>query len=212
MVPASTGFTTLEDLDDANICVLSGTTTELNLTAGVQCPRHLRSTRWCSPTTPSCGRPMRRASVKAGPPTRPARFVQVHDRERGWRRSADHVRGLLQGAARSRRRSTVTPLGPGGRMGRSWPPSRRGSSVSTRATSPAIPVGRSQRPATSSADGGLQPEHSAFRADFAVQVVSQVGNYEEIYNQISSRSGSRSTASVNDLWSNGGLMYVPPYR
>ena len=33
MVPASTGFTTLEDLADANICVLSGTTTELNLTA-----------------------------------------------------------------------------------------------------------------------------------------------------------------------------------
>ncbi len=33
MVPASTGFTTLEDLDDANICVLSGTTTELNLTS-----------------------------------------------------------------------------------------------------------------------------------------------------------------------------------
>ena len=33
MVPASTGFTTLEDLSNANICVLSGTTTELNLTA-----------------------------------------------------------------------------------------------------------------------------------------------------------------------------------
>ena len=33
MVPASTGFTELEDLADATICVLSGTTTELNLTA-----------------------------------------------------------------------------------------------------------------------------------------------------------------------------------
>src|SRR6056297_1129737 len=33
MVPASTGFTTLEDLADASICVLSGTTTELNLTS-----------------------------------------------------------------------------------------------------------------------------------------------------------------------------------
>ena len=33
MVPASTGFTTLADLADANICVSTGTTTELNLTA-----------------------------------------------------------------------------------------------------------------------------------------------------------------------------------
>ncbi|MDH3293719.1 MAG: transporter substrate-binding domain-containing protein, partial [Acidimicrobiia bacterium] len=33
MVPASTGFTELEDLADASICVLSGTTTELNLNA-----------------------------------------------------------------------------------------------------------------------------------------------------------------------------------
>lgn len=33
MVPASTGFTELEDLADATICVLQGTTTELNLTA-----------------------------------------------------------------------------------------------------------------------------------------------------------------------------------
>ena len=33
MVPGSTGFTTLEDLADASICVLSGTTTELNLTS-----------------------------------------------------------------------------------------------------------------------------------------------------------------------------------
>ncbi len=33
MVPAETGFTTLEDLADASICVLSGTTTELNLTS-----------------------------------------------------------------------------------------------------------------------------------------------------------------------------------
>jgi general L-amino acid transport system substrate-binding protein len=33
MVPASTGYTELEDLADASICVLSGTTTELNLNA-----------------------------------------------------------------------------------------------------------------------------------------------------------------------------------
>lgn len=46
--------------------------------------------------------------------------------------------------------------------------------------------------------------------DFALNVVEQVGNYEEIFNrypQLGVLEGS-----VNDLWSNGGLMYVPPYR
>ena len=46
--------------------------------------------------------------------------------------------------------------------------------------------------------------------DFAVQVVSQVGNYAEIYNQFDELAPL--DGSVNDLWSNGGLMYVPPYR
>ena len=47
-------------------------------------------------------------------------------------------------------------------------------------------------------------------SDFAINVVEKVGNYEEIFNrypQLGVLDGS-----VNDLWSNGGLMYVPPYR
>lgn len=47
-------------------------------------------------------------------------------------------------------------------------------------------------------------------SDFAVQVVSQVGNYEENFSrhpQLGTLAGS-----ANDLWTNGGLMYVPPYR
>ena len=49
-------------------------------------------------------------------------------------------------------------------------------------------------------------------ADFAVQVVSQVGNYEEIYNRNIIPIGLPLDGSNNDLWTNGGLMYVPPYR
>jgi general L-amino acid transport system substrate-binding protein len=47
-------------------------------------------------------------------------------------------------------------------------------------------------------------------ADFAVQVVEQVGNYAEIYNSYPELAPL--DGSVNDLWSNGGLMYVPPFR
>jgi general L-amino acid transport system substrate-binding protein len=48
--------------------------------------------------------------------------------------------------------------------------------------------------------------------DFAIQVISQVGNYEEIYNRHLIPIGLPLDGSPNDLWTNGGLMYVPPYR
>ena len=51
--------------------------------------------------------------------------------------------------------------------------------------------------------------------DFVVAVISAVGNYGEIYDRAFgpdtalnlSRAGT-----VNDLWTNGGLMYSPPFR
>ncbi|MEA2026386.1 MAG: amino acid ABC transporter substrate-binding protein, partial [Chloroflexota bacterium] len=50
---------------------------------------------------------------------------------------------------------------------------------------------------------------------FVVDVVSAVGNYGEIYD----RAFGPDTAldlgrdgTVNDLWTNGGLMYSPPFR
>ena len=49
-------------------------------------------------------------------------------------------------------------------------------------------------------------------SDFAMQVVSQVGNYEEIYRAHLEPLGLPLDGSVNDLWTNGGLLYVPPYR
>ncbi len=48
--------------------------------------------------------------------------------------------------------------------------------------------------------------------DFVVQIISQVGNYEEIYNRNLVPIGLPLAGTPNDLWSNGGLMYVPPYR
>ena len=48
--------------------------------------------------------------------------------------------------------------------------------------------------------------------DFAVQIVEQVGNYLEIYNAHIPAIGLSLEGSPNDLWTNGGLMYVPPYR
>ncbi len=49
--------------------------------------------------------------------------------------------------------------------------------------------------------------------DWAVNVISAVGNYEELFERT---LGSKSKANVergrNKLWSEGGLLYAPPVR
>ena len=46
--------------------------------------------------------------------------------------------------------------------------------------------------------------------DFATQVVAQVGNYGEIFDEHLTPLGLE--RGVNALWTDGGLMYAPPYR
>jgi general L-amino acid transport system substrate-binding protein len=46
--------------------------------------------------------------------------------------------------------------------------------------------------------------------DYAVQVVTQVGNYAEIFDANLAPLGLE--RGVNALWTDGGLMYAPPYR
>jgi len=47
--------------------------------------------------------------------------------------------------------------------------------------------------------------------DFAVQIIKQVGNYGEIFDRnVGAPYGV--ARGVNDLWTNGGLMYSPPFR
>ncbi len=47
-------------------------------------------------------------------------------------------------------------------------------------------------------------------ADFAVQVISQVGNYAEIFEANLAPLGLE--RGINTLWSDGGVLYAPPYR
>lgn len=46
--------------------------------------------------------------------------------------------------------------------------------------------------------------------DFAYQIISQVGNYAEIFDRHLTPLGLE--RGVNALWLDGGLMYAPPYR
>ena len=47
----------------------------------------------------------------------------------------------------------------------------------------------------------------------AVQMVTQVGNYGEIFNRnVGPDTPLRLERGVNDLWTRGGLMYAMPVR
>jgi general L-amino acid transport system substrate-binding protein len=51
--------------------------------------------------------------------------------------------------------------------------------------------------------------------DFVVQIISAVGNYGEIYDRAFGPDTALALSregTLNDLWTNGGLMYSPPFR
>ncbi|HVM55338.1 MAG TPA: amino acid ABC transporter substrate-binding protein [Acidimicrobiales bacterium] len=59
-------------------------------------------------------------------------------------------------------------------------------------------------------EGGTFDPGLGLPADFAVQVISQVGNYGEIFDAHLAPLGLE--RGVNSLWTEGGLLYAPPYR
>jgi len=49
-------------------------------------------------------------------------------------------------------------------------------------------------------------------ADAFYQVITQVGNYDEIYTRNLGPVGLSRVGSSNASWTNGGLVYAPPAR
>ena len=47
---------------------------------------------------------------------------------------------------------------------------------------------------------------------FATDLISQVGNYQEIYERNLNPIGLELEGSPNNIWTEGGLQYVPPFR
>jgi general L-amino acid transport system substrate-binding protein len=61
-------------------------------------------------------------------------------------------------------------------------------------------------------DGAVLDPGLGLEPDFAVQVITQVGNYGEIYDRNITPLGLEREGSLNELYTNGGLLYAPPYR
>lgn len=205
MVPASSGQTTLEELADANICVLSGTTTELNLTAVLG----------------ARGIPFTPVVFEDNTQLRPAYEEGQCD---AWTSDSSQLGSFkftieAEGGEDQLIMAEVfskEPLGPNVADGdTAWAQAVNWAVMSTvQAWEFGLDSGNigsysGSDPNIINFIGDLGPS-LGLPSDFAVQTVTQVGNYEEIYNrfvELPELSGS-----VNDLWSNGGLMYVPPYR
>jgi general L-amino acid transport system substrate-binding protein len=209
MVPADSGFTELEDLADANICVLTATTTELNLTA-VFGSRNI---------------PFNPVGFEDSEQLRPA---YEQGQCEAWTSDASQLAALkasieAEGGDEQLIMAEIfskEPLGPVVPDGDSaW---AQAVDWSVMAPIQAWEFGLTAADVGSydgddpnvlnfvGADGfdpglGLSP-------DMNVTIVEAVGNYQEIYERHIVPIGLQLEGSPNDLWSNGGLMYVPPYR
>ena len=209
MVPASTGFTTLEDLANANICVLSGTTTELNLTAVFDA----RSI------------PFNPVVFADNTELRPAYDSGQCE---GWTSDASQLAAFKAsiegegGDAQFIMAEIISkePLGPVVADGdtdfaqavewtvmatiQAWEFGLDSSNITSYSgTDPNILNFLGKQDAADGLDLPL---------DFAVQIVTQVGNYEEIFNRHIPAIGLVLEGSPNNLWTLGGIQYVPPYR
>jgi general L-amino acid transport system substrate-binding protein len=209
MVPASTGFTTLEDLADANICVLSGTTTELNLTA----------------VFGARGIAFNPQVFADNEQLRPA---YESGQCEAWTSDASQLAALKatiegEGGEEQFIMAEVIskePLGPVVRDGDSaWAQAVEWSIMATvqawefglDSTNIGAYAGEDPNILNFIGTDGFDPG-LGLAPDFAVTVVEAVGNYQEIYERNIVPIGLQIEGSPNDLWTNGGLMYVPPYR
>ncbi len=48
--------------------------------------------------------------------------------------------------------------------------------------------------------------------DFMLNVIRALGNYGQLYERHLTPLGLDRERTLNDLWTNGGLMYAPPFR
>jgi general L-amino acid transport system substrate-binding protein len=219
MVRSADGFTTLEDMANTTVCVLSGTTTELNLAS--------RFGAGGIAYTP--------LSFQDNEQLQTAFVAGQCD---GWTSDKSQLAGVRSNfpADAGGPESLVIldetfskePLGPVVRDGDSdWFDAVNWAVIATiqaeefEITSANVQqmvssenpdilrfLGQPTGDPPTALDPGLDLD-----TDFAVNVIEQVGNYGEIYDR---NVGAGSTLGLerglNDLWTNGGLLYAPPYR
>ena len=218
MVYADSGITSIDDMANLSVCVLSGTTTELNLAA------RFGST----PYTP--------LTFDANDQLQAAFVAGQCD---GWTSDKSQLAGVRSNFAESEggpeallildETFSKEPLGPVVADGDTqWAQAVNWVVLAT--------ITAEEWDLTSDNVASYDGEDAAIRrflglevttddgtavfdpglglpTDFATQVISQVGNYGEIFDRnVGPDTALGLSRGVNALWTDGGLLYAPPYR
>jgi general L-amino acid transport system substrate-binding protein len=225
MVRADSGYTSIEDMGGTTICVLSGTTTELNLataanTAGIDytpltfgSPDEIQEAfgagqcqGWTSDKSQLAG--VRSAFPDAdGGPDALVIFEEAFSKEPlgpvvldGDDEWADAVNWAVIAAIQAEEFGITS------------------DNVEQMTTSENLDILRFLgQPIPDLEDEEAEPAPFdpglALEPDFALDVISQVGNYGEIYDRtVGPDTALGLERGANAQWTDGGLLYAPPYR
>jgi general L-amino acid transport system substrate-binding protein len=212
---ALTDATTIEDLDGATICVQSGTTTELNL----------------ADTFASAGLTYEPAVFADIDPT-----YQAYEEERCDAVTSDRSQLVARRTAFANPDDHVIledvlskePLGPVAPLGDEqwfnivkWTVYATIEAEELGITSETVEddVANSEDPVVQRLLGVTPADAEPFESglgldpDWVVNVISQVGNYGEIFERnLGAGTPFELERGLNALWTEGGLLYAPPYR
>ena len=217
MVTADSGYSTLEDMDDATVCVLSGTTTELNLESRFQALGVSYTPQ------PFEDNELLQAAFLEG---RCDAWTSDKSQLAGVRSNWPEDQGGPEALVILDETMSKEPLGPVVRDGDDeWADAVNWAVIATvQAEEFGIDSGNIEEQLESGDPEvqrflGVVAEGEPFDAglglpdDFAVQVIQQVGNYAEIYDRnVGADSALELERGINALWTDGGLQYPPPYR
>jgi general L-amino acid transport system substrate-binding protein len=224
MVKAESDFQEVADLGGANICVLSGTTTELNLETYFS-GRNLEYT----PVTFEETDPLQAAFIEGRCDAWTSDLSQLA----GIRSTWPDAQGGPDGLRILDDIMSKEPLGPAVRDGDDdWADAVNwaiyatiqaeefgitSENVEQMQTDENPDIVRFLGQPVEAEEEGAEPAPFDpgldLDADFVVNVVSAVGNYGEIFDRnVGEGSPLGLERGLNALWSEGGLQYAPPYR
>jgi general L-amino acid transport system substrate-binding protein len=223
MVRSDSGFRSIDDMNGTTICVLAGTTTELNLAT-----RFGASNLDYEPLTFDDADAIQEAFIAGQCDGWTSDLSQLA----GHRSAFPDAEGGPEALTIFDEAFSKEPLGPVVRDGDDdWADAVNWAVISTiLAEELGVNQGNLERQLESDnadilrllgqpveAEEGAEPAPFDpgldLEADFAVDVIEQVGNYGEIYDRtVGADSPLQLERGLNAQWEEGGVLYAPPYR
>jgi len=212
MVRKDSGFTTLEDLDGATVCVTTGTTTELNLADNFR-DRGLSFEAVTFEDTAAVYSAYEDGRCDAATSDK-SQLAAVRE---GFANPDDHY---IMDVTMSK--EPLTPAVPTGddkwfdvvktvfyALINAEELGVTSQNVDEMLNSDSVEIRR-----LLGVEGGVGQEDLGLAPDFVANVLRAVGNYGEIYDRYMGPEGDAFDLprGLNDLWTNGGLIYAPPLR